>query len=167
MAEESFSVERVQMRRRLLVCLAVSLVIAPQLVWAQQSHSTQAQSKWTKGHRVVIQMDQDDPKAMTLALNNAENMRTYYQSKGEKIEIEFVAFGPGLSMMRSDTSPVKDRIAALSKQGIVFSGCGNTKANQSNAENKTITLLSEAREVPTGVVRITELQEAGWTYLRP
>jgi intracellular sulfur oxidation DsrE/DsrF family protein len=40
-------------------------------------------------------------------------------------------------------------------------------ANQSKAEEKPITLLAEAREVPTGVARITELEEAGWTYLRP
>jgi hypothetical protein len=116
---------------------------------------------------VVIQVDQDDPKAMNLALNNAENMKKYYEGKGDKIEIEFVAFGPGLAMMRSDVSPVRERLAALSKQGIKFSGCGNTMANQSKAEEKPITLLAEAREVPTGVARITELEEAGWTYLRP
>jgi intracellular sulfur oxidation DsrE/DsrF family protein len=128
--------------------------------------SSSAQSK-LKVHHVVIQVDQNDQAVMNLALNNADNMRTYYEGKGERVEIELVAFGPGLSMMRADTSPVKDRLAALSKQGVKFSGCGNTKANQSKAENREITLLAEAREVPTGVARITELQEQSWTYLRP
>jgi uncharacterized protein len=118
-------------------------------------------------HRVVIQIDQDDPAIMNLALNNADNMRKYYEGKSEKIDIEVVAFGGGLTMMRADRSPVIDRLTALSKQGVVFSGCSNTKANQSKAEGEEIRLLDGVHEVPTGVVRITELQEQGWTYLRP
>ena len=118
-------------------------------------------------HHVVVQIDQDDAAIMNLALNNADNMRRYYEGKGEKVEIEFVAFGAGLSMMRADKSPVIDRLTAMSKQGVIFSGCSNTKANQSKAESKDINLLEGVREVPTGVVRITELQEQGWTYLRP
>lgn len=129
-------------------------------------HGQQKQSKM-KVHHVVIQMDQDDPKTMNLALNNASNMKQFWESKGERAEIEFVAFGPGLHMLRDDTSPVKERVMALASQGIHFSGCGNTMANQSKAEDKPITLVSQAKEVPTGVVRITELEEQGWTYIRP
>ena len=152
------------MRRRQIV-LVLGIVGASQLALVQRSSSQQ--SAWVKEHRVVIQVDQDDAKTMNLALNNAANMREYWDKKGEKNQIEFVAFGPGLQMVRSDTSPVRDRIAELSKKGVVFSGCGNTRTNQSKAENKPIELLGEVREVPTGVARITELEEQGWTYLRP
>jgi uncharacterized protein len=93
--------------------------------------------------------DQDNPAVMNLAMNNAENMRKFYQGKGETIEIEFVAFGGGLAMMRSDKSPVKERLAAMSHlQGVKFSGCDNTVSNQSKAENKTLTLLPETHLVP-------------------
>ncbi len=152
------------MRRRQIV-LALAIASAAQIVLVRQPYSQQ--SAWIKQHRVVIQVDQDDPKAMNLALNNAANMKEYWDKKGEKSQIEFVAFGPGLQMVRSDTSPVRDRIAELSKKGVVFSGCGNTRMNQSKAENKQIELLGQVREVPTGVARITELEEQGWTYLRP
>jgi intracellular sulfur oxidation DsrE/DsrF family protein len=151
-------------RRHILLFLAIAAASRTALA-QQQPHSPQ--TAWVKQHRVVIQVDQDDPKAMNLALNNAANLKEYWDKKGEKSQIEFVAFGPGLQMMRSDTSPVRDRIAELSKKGVVFSGCGNTRANQSKAENKQIDLLSEVQEVPTGVARITELEEQGWTYLRP
>jgi uncharacterized protein len=133
---------------------------------AKTQSSTPVQSKM-KVHHVVIQIDEDDPAVMNLALNNADNMKKFYQGQGEKVEIEFVAFGGGLKMMRRDTSPVKDRLAAMSHQGVTFSGCGNTLANQSRQEEKSLELLPEAQVVPTGVVRITELQEQGWTYLRP
>ena len=67
-----------------------------------------------------------------MALNNAENLMLYFQEKGEPLEIEVVAYGAGLSMMRDDTSPVKDWLTALSgKKGVTFSGCGNTLGKQS------------------------------------
>jgi intracellular sulfur oxidation DsrE/DsrF family protein len=145
-----------------IAIVGLLLLVGPS--FGQQKFSQQSKMKV---HRVVIQVDQDDPKAMNLALNNASNMKEFWEGKGERVEIELVAFGPGLHMLREDTSPVKDRIAALATKGIRFSACGNTMANQSKAEEKPVTLIPQAHQVATGVVRITELEEQGWTYLRP
>lgn len=122
-----------------------------------------------KEHRVVIQVTQNDPALMSIALNNAENLSNYYQQKHERVQIEFVAYGPGLHMLRSDTSPVRDRIKSFAEKNknVVFSGCGNTLNAQSKQENKEISLLPEARIVPAGIARITELQEQKWVYVRP
>lgn len=120
-----------------------------------------------KQHRVLIQVSENDPKVMNLALNNAENLTRFYEQAGETVQIEIVAYGPGLNMVRSDTSPVKERLAALAGQRVTFSGCGNTLNTQSKQEGKQISLLPEARLVPTGMARIVELQEQGWTYVRP
>ena len=130
---------------------------------------TPARSIWAKSHHVVIQVTQNDPGLMNTALNNAENLVNYYKEKGEKIEIEFVAYGAGLAMMRSDTSPVKDRLTAIAAnmKNVTFTGCGNTLGNQSKQENKTLTLVPEARLVPAGIARIVELEEEGWSYVRP
>ena len=130
--------------------------------------STRSQAN-PKKHRVVIQVTQNDPLIMNIALNNAQNLMTHYQSKGESVEIEFVAYGPGLHMLRGDTSPVKDRLStfALQNPTVVFSGCGNTLNNQSKQEGKEISLVSEARVVQTGIARVMELQEQGWSYVRP
>jgi intracellular sulfur oxidation DsrE/DsrF family protein len=136
---------------------------------AKAATSTASHSPWVKTHRVVIQVTQSDPAVMNLALNNAENLVNYYKEKGEKIEIEFVAYGAGLAMMRSDTSPVKDRLTAIAAnmKNVTFTGCGNTLGNQSKQENKTLTLVPEARLVPAGIARIVELEEEGWSYVRP
>ncbi len=106
---------------------------------------------------------------MTLALNNATNVEQYYKERGEKIEIEVVAFGPGLHMLRDDTSPVKDRIKAIADKSptISFKACGNTQENMGKAENKPIPLVAQATLVKSGVVRLMELQEQGWIYVRP
>jgi intracellular sulfur oxidation DsrE/DsrF family protein len=45
--------------------------------------------------------------------------------------------------------------------------CGNTQANMTKVESKDIPLVGEAKVVPSGVVRVMELQQQGWSYVRP
>jgi uncharacterized protein len=120
-------------------------------------------------HKIAIQVNQNDKAVMDLALNNAKNVIDYYKSKGEKVAVEIVTYGPGLHMLRADTSPVKDRIAVMSLENanVTFAACGNTQANQSKAENKPVVLIGEAKVTPSGVVRLMELQKQGYAYLRP
>jgi uncharacterized protein len=122
-------------------------------------------------HRVAIQVNQEDPAVMNLALNNATNVIEYYRSKGEDVSVDIVAYGPGLHMLRADTSPVKDRIKRLKDMAfpstIQFSACGNTKENMEKKEGHPVSVMSEAVVVPSGVVRLMELQEKGWSYVRP
>jgi len=86
-------------------------------------------------------------------------------------KIDLVTYGPGLHMLRDDTSPVKDRIKQLKDYAfpstVQFSACNNTKENMEKKEGKPITLVSEAVLVPAGVVHLTELEEKGWTYIKP
>lgn len=120
-------------------------------------------------HKVAIHVDENDPQRMTMALNNAVNIRSYYQEQGEPVEIEIVAYGPGLTMLREDTSPVKDRISMMSLEmpEVVFSGCGNTYKAMSRKAGKELVMVDGTRLVPSGAVRLMELQTEGFTYLRP
>ena len=122
-----------------------------------------------KTHHLILQVNTNEPAMMNLALNNATNVEQYYKDLGEKVEIEIVTFGAGLHMLRDDTSPVKDRIKAIAEKmpSISFRACGNTQENMGKAENKEIPLISQATLVKSGVVRVMELQEQGWTYVRP
>ena len=122
-----------------------------------------------KLHHLVLQVNTNDPATMNLALNNATNVAQYYNDLGEKVTIEVVTFGPGLHMLRDDTSPVKARIEtlALSTPEISFKACGNTQENMHKVENKEIPIISEATIVKSGVVRVMQLQEQGWTYVKP
>ena len=154
----------------LLASLAATPVLSsPAGAQSSAASSSRRETSATKQHRVVIQVSENDPRIMNLALNNAENLRGFYEQAGEAVQIEIVAYGPGLNMVRSDTSPVRDRLAALvgRPQPITFSGCENTLGRQSKQEGKEISLLPEAQSVPTGIARIVQLQEQGWTYIRP
>jgi intracellular sulfur oxidation DsrE/DsrF family protein len=145
-----------------------SLLVAPAFGWfaAKAVHAQAA-----KPHRVVIQVDQNDPAIMNLALNNARNLLDYYRDRKEDVDVEIVAYGPGLHMLRDDTSPVKDRIKELSNVSfpskVVFSACNNTKQGMEKREGHPITIIPQATIVPAGVVRIMELQEQGYSYVKP
>jgi intracellular sulfur oxidation DsrE/DsrF family protein len=122
-----------------------------------------------KEHRLVLQVNTNDPAAMNLALNNATNVTQYYSELGEKVKVEVITFGPGLHMLREDTSPVKARIEtmALSTPEVSFKACGNTRENMRKAEDKDIPIIQQAQMVKSGVVRVMELQEQGWSYVKP
>jgi intracellular sulfur oxidation DsrE/DsrF family protein len=124
-----------------------------------------------KAHHVAIQIDQNDPQVMNLVLNNATNVIEYYRAKKEEVDVDIVAYGPGLHMLRADTSPVQDRIKRIRDivfpGKIQFSACNNTKEGMEKTEGRAISILPDATMVPSGVVHLMELQEQGWSYVRP
>lgn len=126
---------------------------------------------WAEGqmHKVAIHVDQGDPQVINMALNNVQNVASYYKSQGDEVMIEVVAYGPGLTMYVAGKSPVADRISAMSLEieNLTFAACGNTLRKMSEKAGSDVALLDEAVVVPSGVVRLVELQEQGFAYVRP
>lgn len=151
-------------RRGILAILAAPLALA-----AASRRSAAAEPKTSGTHRLVLHVDRNDAAVMNMALGNAANAAAHYAKAGESIALELVAYGPGLHMLRADTSPVKEHLAAIHARlpQMVFSGCNNTKTAMEKAEGKPVVLLPEARLVPAGIVRLVELQEQGWSYVKP
>jgi intracellular sulfur oxidation DsrE/DsrF family protein len=149
---------------RFITNAAFSIVILAFCAFAVQADDA-------KVHRVSIQVDQNDPAVMNLALNNASNIIAEYRDRREEVEVEIVTYGPGLHMLREDTSPVKDRIKHIKESSfpakVQFSACNNTKQGMEKKEGHAISVVPEATVVSSGAVRLIELQEKGWTYLRP
>jgi uncharacterized protein len=153
-----------------MALMSMSLVSASFAGDAKAPHVAKA-PQVAKAHRVAIQVDQNDPAVMNLALNNATNVVEYYRAKGENVDVDIVTYGPGLHMLRVDTSPVQDRIKNLKDLAfpgkIQFSACNNTKEGMQKKEGQAVALLPQASIVPSGVVRLMQLQEQGWSYVRP
>ena len=138
--------------------LVVLLMVAPVMAWAEGTM-----------HKVAVHVDQSDPKVMNMALNNVANLTKYYEGQGDQVMVEVVAYGPGLTMFIPGKSPVADRISAMSLEyeNLSFAACGNTHRKMSEKAGKEIELMDEAKMVPSGVVRLIELQEQGYAYIRP
>jgi intracellular sulfur oxidation DsrE/DsrF family protein len=96
---------------------------------AQQPASTRS--------KVVLQVSDADPAKWNLALNNAKNLQT--DLGAANVEVEIVAYGPGIGMLKAD-SVVGNRIDDM---------------------------LGKIGYVPAGVVEIMQRQQQGWAYIRP
>ena len=158
--------------RLVLICAALALAGGCALTAGAEAQTpakpTAKKSEAAATHKVAIQVSDNDKNLMNRALNNTKNLVDFYKAKGETVVVEIVTFHDGLHMLRSE-SPVKDRIAVMSLENpnVKFIACANTQANQSKAEGKPVTLLSEATVMPSGIVRIIELQKLGYAYVRP
>jgi uncharacterized protein len=158
--------------KRFTYAVAAVAALAFGMMAATPGHAAEAMKKTdAKTHHVVFHIDQNDKAVMNQLLNNVENVMEYYNAKGEEADVEVVAYGPGLVMLRDDKSPVKGRLATLKKVAfpskLTFSACHVTMMKAEKKEGHPIPIVSEARVVPGGVVRLTELQEQGWAYIKP
>lgn len=120
-------------------------------------------------HRLALQISDNDPDKMTAVLNVAANVSRYYSDIGEEVEVRIVAFNAGLHMLRTDTSPVLDRVKGFgqSMPNVSFAACENTVAGMTKKEGKEIPIVETAQMVPAGVVDLMTLDEQGWTIIRP
>lgn len=115
----------------------------------------------TKPNRVVMQVSDGDPSKWNLALNNAHNLQS--DLGAANVEIEIVAYGPGIGMLKAE-SVVGNRIADALGKGVKVEACENTMHGQKLQKSD---MLDGIGYVPAGVVEIMQKQQQGWAYLRP
>jgi len=89
--------------------LAAVLALAPAVSHAQKGER----------YKVVFQVSDNDPAKWNLALNNANNV--LHDLGKDNVDIEIVAYGPGLNMLKSD-SKVAPRLAQALDQSVGLLG---------------------------------------------
>ena len=112
-------------------------------------------------NRVVIQVSDADAGKWNLALNNARNLQT--DLGAANVDIEIVAYGPGIGMLKAD-SVVGNRVGEALAAGVKVVACENTMRGQKLAKDD---MLNGIGYVGAGVVEIMRRQQEHWTYLRP
>lgn len=115
--------------------------------------------------KVVIQVSTADPQTQTIALNNAVNVQKALGM--DNVDVEIVAYGPGLGMLTTKNTQSASRISSLAMQDITFSACANTMAKMEKKSGNKPVLIEGVKVVPAGVLRIMELQQQGYAYIRP
>lgn len=111
--------------------------------------------------KVVLQVSDADPAKWNLALNNARNIQADLGK--DKVEVEIVAYGPGLDMLKAD-SKVNGRLAQAIDSNIGLMACENTMRNTKVSKDD---MYHGIRYVDAGVVHIMKRQREGWAYVRP
>ena len=141
------------MNRRHLLCAAAALVAAVVMPLASAQKVAE--------NRVVIQVSDADSGKWNLALNNARNLQS--DLGAANVDIEIVAYGPGIGMLKAD-STVGNRIGEALAAGVKVVACENTMRGQKLVKDD---MLNGIVYVDAGVVEIMRRQQEHWTYLRP
>ena len=153
------------MNRRLFIQAgaACSLALSAPILIAARAQSTSAtgQKEPQKRHKIVIQVSDSDPAKWNLALNNAKNLQD--DVGAANVDIEIVAYGPGLGMLKLE-SPSAARVAEALKANVNVIVCENTLRSQKLTRDDMLPSLSY---VPAGATQIMVRQSQGWAYLRP
>jgi len=118
----------------------------------------------SKVHKVVIQVSTNNPVSQKIALNNSVNLQKLYGM--DNVVIEIVAYGPGLSLLTAKNKQSK-RVTSLAQSDIKFSACMNTMHKFKRKHGYLPKLSEGVGKVKSGVARIVELQEQGYSYIRP
>jgi len=112
-------------------------------------------------NKVVIQVSDNDEGKWNLTLNNAKNLQAEFGK--DKVDIEIVVYGPGIDMLKAE-STVGNRVIDAGASGVKVLACENTmKAKKLSHDD----MLSSVGYVPAGVGEIVTRQQQGWAYLRP
>jgi uncharacterized protein len=143
--------------RQLLVLLVLVSVVLP--VPAQDSDKPFAEA------HIVLQLSDRDAEVQARVINVANNLIKHYGGP-DFVDIEIVAFGPGLSLLFPD-NPQRERIASLLPSGVRFVGCMNTVASIERETGKRPELIPETVPVKTGVAHIVERVGQGFVVIRP
>ena len=141
------------MNRRAALGLIAMLTALPAL--AQQKKKPAAKQ------RVIFQVSDNDPAKWQLALNNAKNVQVDLGK--DKVQIEIVAYGPGLAMLKAD-SKVAGGLAAALDDSVGLIACENTMQNNKVTRDE---MYGGIAFVQAGVTHIMKRQQEGWAYIRP
>lgn len=114
--------------------------------------------------KIVLQISDPNPFKQTLVLNVANNLIKHYGQ--DKVEVEIVAFGPGLRLLFKDNVN-SGRINGLTSSGVTFSACQNTVTGMAKVLGHEPVLHGSAVPVSAGVVRIIDLENKGYKLIKP
>ena len=149
------------MNRRLFIQAGAAgslAVVAPFFI---ASSAQTASATAPKRHKIVIQVSDNDPAKWSLALNNAKNLQD--DVGAANVDIEIVAYGPGINMLKLESS-AGARIADALTANVKVLACENTMRGQKLSREDMLPALGF---VPAGVTEIMTKQSQGWAYLRP
>jgi uncharacterized protein len=139
-------------RRNILAFLGLGAAAVP--VLAQQKKGAAKQ-------RVVFQVSDNDPARWQLALNNARNVQA--DLGRDNAQIEIVAYGPGLNMLKAE-SKVAGGLAAALDNSVGLIACENTMHNTHVTRED---MYAGIAYVQAGVTHLMKRQSEGWAYIRP
>lgn len=110
-------------------------------------------------YRLVVDMVSADTSDHATILRQIRNL--WKELPGTPVQI--VMHGKALTMVQKGEAMMEDKIAALQKEGVVFSVCRNTMKRYKLMEKD---FIPAATFVPAAIAELVKKQQEGWSYIK-
>jgi hypothetical protein len=118
-------------------------------------------------NRVILHLDSAAPEKMRAVLDQAERLLNEAARQDRAMQLEVIANGRGISLLREGVSPHAARMARmrLHHANLNWVACGQSIA-RFTSEGEKVELLPGTRTAPTAIGEIVTRLQQGWTYVR-
>lgn len=159
--------------------LAAGLLLVIGVAAGWQGHALQRpadQGVWQRiaqvkpqgdARRLVLHVGDPDRARFENTLDEVHGMLKAAQGRGQRMELEILANGTGLNLLRVKTSPVADKLAQLQAEFPELSlvACGQG-LNRLQGQGDDIRLVPGVVTADSALDEIVRRMDQGWAYLR-
>ena len=119
------------------------------------------------GGRVLVHVSSGGHDALSSSLDEVEDLLRDTRASGHRIELEIVANGQGLDLLRANDGTFAPRLAALQRDypDLHLVACGQT-LERLRAEGRPVQLVPGASVASSALHEVVEKLRAGWIYVR-
>jgi intracellular sulfur oxidation DsrE/DsrF family protein len=129
--------------------------------------TAQGSNIFEKSGNIIVHVSSSNPVRLKTALDETENLLSSYKHENRHVNVEIIANGSGLDLLRSDVSPYAKRIALMKAKypNLDLMACQQTiKKLQKQGIN--VKLLPHTGSTHSAVEEIDKRLHQGWDYVR-
>lgn len=117
------------------------------------------------GPKAILHVSMNDGNRFDEVLSQAQTLLTHYRKLG--VEIEVIANGTGLDLLRADASPYTSRIRRMMADypNLHFVACHQAIERLEASGTKAV-LIQRTQVAPSAIEHIVQRLQQGWTYIK-
>ncbi|HET9113297.1 MAG TPA: hypothetical protein VFN66_05455 [Burkholderiales bacterium] len=165
-------------------CLAASLaflVLGSAICWTFTTQNSVASYKKTASliktiqdnniaadpSKIIVQVSNSNPVRIKMALDEAENLLKTYRENRQPLELEIIANGGGIDLLRAGRSPYSNRLATMQAkyENLHVYAC-NLSLTALQKTGIDVRLLPETLIATSALGEISKRVKEGWDYVR-
>ena len=118
--------------------------------------------------KIMMHVSNDQVKRFNVLLNEAEHLLSTYKKNDKPIQLEILANGKGLALVKNENTPHVEKLKALQQQydNLVVSMCGQTLKRIKKETGKSVALIPDTQVVRSAIHQVVKRQKEGWTYIK-
>lgn len=119
------------------------------------------------GGKVILHVGSSRPAELRAVLDTTEYLLRTSKRSNQRLQLEVVANGSGLDLLRTGVSPYARRIRLLQRTypNLSFLACHQTVTHL-RQEGVVVKLLPGIREVPSALAQVVKRLREGWQYIQ-